>query len=193
MPRHSNTREAILESASKLFYSEGIRAVSMDAVAERAKVTKKTLYYHFASKDDLIEGYLTGRDAPNLIQFSKWFDEEPGPVWEKVEAIFRRLSIAAQHPRWRGCGFLRTAGELANMPGHPAMKAAAMHKRNVESWLATSLAKADVPNAPSLARQILILLDGAFSTMLVHRDVDFIKQAGMAAAMLVKAQAQCQS
>lgn len=187
MPRQSNTREAILESASKLFYSEGIRAVSMDSVAEKANVTKKTLYYHFASKDDLIEGYLVGRDQPNLALFTKWFNDNPGPIWSKVQAIFTQLSVSVQHPKWRGCGFLRTAGELANMPGHPAMKAAAKHKCNVERWLADELAGEGVEHASSVARQILILLDGAFSGMLVHRDVDFIKQAGEAAAVLVRA------
>jgi AcrR family transcriptional regulator len=45
------TRERIIEAAIKLFYDEGIRAVSVDAVAEKAGVTKRTLYYHFRSKD----------------------------------------------------------------------------------------------------------------------------------------------
>eukprot|EP01042_Synura_sphagnicola_P025991 gene25991-33453_t len=48
------TRARIIEAASKLFYGEGIRAVSVDAVAEKAGVTKRTLYYHFESKDELV-------------------------------------------------------------------------------------------------------------------------------------------
>ena len=50
----SPTRKRIIEAASKLFYGEGIRAVSVDAVAEKAGVTKRTLYYHFESKDELV-------------------------------------------------------------------------------------------------------------------------------------------
>ena len=46
----SDTRERIISAASKLFYSDGIRAVSVDAVAEKASLTKRTLYYHFKSK-----------------------------------------------------------------------------------------------------------------------------------------------
>ena len=46
-------REKIVDAASRLFYGEGIRAVSVDAIAEKAGVTKNTLYYHFKSKDDL--------------------------------------------------------------------------------------------------------------------------------------------
>ncbi len=59
------TRERIISAAAKLFYNEGIRSVSVDAVAEEAGVTKRTLYYHFASKDDLIGAYLEARDQPN--------------------------------------------------------------------------------------------------------------------------------
>ena len=59
------TQERIISAASRLFYSEGIRAVGVDAVAEKAGVTKKTLYYHFKSKDDLITAYLAARDQPN--------------------------------------------------------------------------------------------------------------------------------
>jgi AcrR family transcriptional regulator len=51
------TRERIISAAAKLFYNEGIKSVSVDAVAEKAGVTKRTLYYHFASKDDLIGAY----------------------------------------------------------------------------------------------------------------------------------------
>ncbi len=49
----SPTRERIVAAATKLFYDEGIRSVGVDAVAAKAGVTKRTLYYIFRSKDDL--------------------------------------------------------------------------------------------------------------------------------------------
>ena len=53
MPRKPEpTREKILTAANRLFYAEGIGRVSVDAVADKAGVTKRTLYYHFRSKDD---------------------------------------------------------------------------------------------------------------------------------------------
>jgi AcrR family transcriptional regulator len=183
----TDTRQHIVTAASKLFYSEGIRAVSLDAVAQKAGVTKKTLYYYFQSKDDLIEGYLIGRDQPNLLLFEQWFDEEQGPVWAKVRNIFMHLAESARHPKWKGCGFLRTAAELANMPGHPAMKVGAEHKKKFEKWMAERLQEGGATNPSSLARQVLVLLDGTFSTMLVHRDASYAEQAGDAAAVLIRA------
>lgn len=178
-------RERILTAANKLFYAEGIRAVSLDTIAEKAGITKKTVYYHFKSKDDLIEAYLASRDQPNLNQFRKWFGEAEGDLPHKVQAIFRQIAVSARHPKWKGCGFLRTAAELANMPGHPAMKVGAGHKKKFEAWMAEEFEAAGLECAPDLARHIVLLLDGAFSTILVHRDPAYADAAGEAARALV--------
>ncbi|MCF2523304.1 TetR/AcrR family transcriptional regulator [Bradyrhizobium sp. G127] len=188
MPRDARpTRTRIIEAAAKLYYGEGIRSVSVDAVAEKARVTKRTLYYHFKSKDDLIAAYLDARDQPNLKTFARWFQDTKGSLPAKIEGIFTNLAKSARHPKWKGCGFLRTAAELAGLPGHPAMKIGARHKSNVESWLAGVMSDGGIGNAGDLARQIVILLDGAFSTTLIHRDPAYIEAAGRAAAGLVKA------
>jgi len=188
MPRKSEpTREKILTAANRLFYAEGIGRVSVDAVAEKAGVTKRTLYYHFRSKDDLIAAYLESRDQPNLDQFAKWFEAGGDTLPERVEAMFKGLARAARSSRWKGCGFLRTAAELANKPGHPAVKIGAAHKKRFEAWLAERIAEAGCEDAAMRARQIALLMEGAFSTMLIHRDPDYIRVAGQTAAALVEA------
>jgi len=179
------TRERILDAANRLFYAEGIGRVSVDAVAEKAGVTKRTLYYHFRSKDDLIAGYLASRDQPNLNQFARWFEAGEGWPAGKVQAMFDGLARAARGPRWKGCGFLRTVAELANQPGHPAVKIGAAHKKKFEAWLADKLAEAGCADAALTARQIALLMEGAFSAMLIHRDPDYIRVAGETAADLI--------
>ena len=181
------TRERIVSAASALFYNDGIRGVSVDAVAAKAGVTKRTLYYHFKSKDDLVAAYLAGRDQPNLTLFKQWFAEADGGLPAKVERIFRNLARSARHPKWKGCGFLRTSAELANMPGHPAIKIGAAHKKKFESWLRETFEVAGIVEAARLARQILLLLDGSFAVVLLHRDPSYMETAGQAAHALTKA------
>ncbi|WP_192180082.1 TetR/AcrR family transcriptional regulator [Mesorhizobium amorphae] len=183
----SPTRKRIVDAATKLFYAEGIGRVSVDAIAEKAGLTKRTLYYHFKSKDDLIAAYLDARDQPNLKQMAGWFDAAEGGADRKVEAIFTNLARVARHPKWKGCGFLRTAAELASTPGHPAVKAGSRHKTNFEKWLADELSAHNVTAPHMLAREIVLLMDGAFSSMLIHHNPDYIKAAGHAAATLVRA------
>jgi AcrR family transcriptional regulator len=181
------TRERIVAAAAKLFYGEGIRAVSVDAVAEKAGVTKRTLYYHFDSKDELIAAYLEGRDQPNLALFMTWFTEAEGGLEAKIGAIFEQLAKAARHPKWKGCGFLRTSAELANMPGHPAMRIGAAHKRRVEDWLTEMFEAEGIAEPRKLGRQVVLLLDGSFAVVLMHRDPSYMETAGEAAALLVAA------
>lgn len=186
MPRSGErTRQRIIEAAATLFYREGIGRVGVDAVAEKAGVTKRTLYYHFDSKDALIAAYLDARDQPNLVQMTRWFEQARGGLPAKVGAIFAQLARVARHPKWKGCGFLRTAAELASMPGHPAVRIGARHKARFEAWLADRIESAGIADSRELARQIAILMDGAFSSMLVHRDPEYMEAAGRAARALL--------
>ena len=183
----NTTRQQIIQAADDLFYGEGIRSASMDAIAARAGVTKRTLYYHFRSKDDLIAAYLETRDQPNLALFKRWFAETEGSVAEKVEGIFRNLARSARHPKWKGCGFLRTSVELINLPGHPAVVAGRAHKKRVEDWLCLVFEQAGIgKDARQIARQVILLLDGAFAVVLLHRDPSYMETAGEAAVRLVR-------
>lgn len=185
-PSEPGTRDRIIAVATRLFYRDGIRAVSVDAVAEAAGLTKRTLYYHFSSKDELIAAYLSARDQPNLALFQRWFAEAEGGVEQKLRGVFLKLASAARRPSWIGCAFLRTAAELANMPGHPAIKAGVTHKKRVEAWVAVVLGKAGAANPEGLARQVAVLLDGAFAAALMHRDPAYIEAAGEAVFTIVK-------
>lgn len=180
------TRERIVAAATRLFYNEGIRAASVDAIAEKAGVTKKTLYYHFRSKDDLIAAYLESRDQPTLDLYARWFNETPGSAADKIRGLFAEFARSADTARWKGCGFQRTAAELANTPGHPALKAGASHKKRFEAWLADALGREGIDKAPAVARSIVVLLDGAAAVMLVHRDPAYVQAAGAVAASLVE-------
>jgi AcrR family transcriptional regulator len=183
----SPTRERIISAASTLFYNDGIRGVSVDAVAAKAGLTKRTLYYHFKSKDDLVAAYLAARDQPNLALFKHWFAETGGDLPAKVQGIFRNLARSAGHPKWKGCGFLRTSAELANLPGHPAMKIGAAHKKKFEDWLRVTFEAEGIGDGSLLARQIVLLLDGSFAVVLLHRDPSYMETAGQAAFSLTSA------
>jgi hypothetical protein len=103
-----------------------------------------------------------------------------------VRGLFRSFAKAADMPNWRGCGFLRTIAELASTPGHPAIKAGAAHKKRFEAWMADTLARDGVRDAEKIARQIVILLDGAATVMLIHRDAAYVETAGDVAAALIE-------
>jgi AcrR family transcriptional regulator len=181
----SATRAQIIQAADDLFYGEGIRSASMDAIAARAGVTKRTLYYHFASKDDLIAAYLTARDEPTLDHYAAWLDETKGDLPEQLLGMFERLARMTKSPRWKGCGFLRAAAELASVPGHPALKIGSAHKKKFEAWLEDRITAAGLSEPALRARQVMIVMDGAVAEVLIHRDPAYALAAGQIAAALV--------
>jgi AcrR family transcriptional regulator len=184
---NASTRQRIIEAASELFHRQGIRAASVDLIAERAGLTKRSLYYHFRSKDDLIAACLEARDAPNLATFKQWYARSPGDVAQKVNGIFSNLARAARLKDWKGCGFLRSAVELIEQPGHPALVVGRTHKKRVEDWLCCMLEGGENSAATRrLAAQIVLLLDGAFATVLLHRDPCYFETAGLAAMTLIR-------
>lgn len=189
MTSERSTRDTIIDAANRLFYREGIRAVSVDAVAEAAGLTKRSLYYHFKSKDELIADYLRLRGHPNLKRYADWYAAAEGGLAERIGAIFDRLASEAERPGWKGCGFLRTAAELVNQPGHPALKIGVEHKKRVEAWFAEILAENGVSEPGRIARQVCLLIDGAFSQAMLYRDPSYFREAGLAAQSLIGAAA----
>src|SRR6266481_9586237 len=74
-------KERILETADRLFYLQGIRAVGVDTIAAETGISKRTLYNHFPSKNELISAYLERRfrpvptsDKPPAEQILRTFD-----------------------------------------------------------------------------------------------------------------------
>ena len=179
------TRTRIIGAAEALFYEHGLRSVSVDAIAERAGVTKRTLYYHFESKDELIAAYLAARDAPTVARYRVWLGDDDRPLPDRILGMFAALADHADRPKWRGCGFTRAAVELAGQPGHPAVVMAAEHKRRFENWLAEEMTTCGVSDAALVGRQVMILLEGAIAHMLIHRDVSYAQAAGEAASARV--------
>ena len=179
------TRLEILTAADELFYGEGLRAVSVDEIAAKAGITKKTLYYHFRSKDELFAAYLEARDQPTLERFQRWAGTD-GTVSERLDRVFRRLGRCATMPKWKGCGFVRATGELANAPGHPALLIARAHKANFEKWLADSLAAEGYEDCAALAQSLMVLIDGAVTQILLHRKSSYAHAAARAAQALLK-------
>src|SRR5580700_9823860 len=102
------TRERILETVDRLFYRQGIRAVGVDAIAAELGISKKTLYRHFPSKDDLVVAYLKGRFRPLPEASTKPPAEQ---ILANLEWIARSVSSARD---FRGCAFVNALAELGS-------------------------------------------------------------------------------
>lgn len=186
MPRSASvTRQGILDAAYVLFRRKGYTRVSMDEIAAAADVTKRTLYYHFDSKDSLLAAMLEAQQHLALASFRTFADGLGGSPNAIIDAFFRELAVWADTPRWAGSGFTRLVVELADLRGHPARIIARRHKALLETHLAELLAKAGVRAARQRAREVWLLSEGAISLMLVHGDRSYAAAAARAAKRLI--------
>src|SRR3954454_23705064 len=135
MPRLSNPEQTILTSAYRLFHRHGFNRISMDAVAAAAGVTKRTLYYHFRSKDDLIAAAFESQHKLAVAAFRTWTDRISRRPEAIVASLFKELEKWGCQPHFFCSGFTRVAIELAEMPGHPARAIARRHEKMVEDLL----------------------------------------------------------
>ena len=187
MPRSSEKMQArILDAACQLFRRRGYSRVSMNEIAAATGVTKRTLYYHFRSKDLLLAAVLEAQHALALEAFRTFGDQLSGSPEAIIEALFDQLAVWSDKPRWAGSGFTRLVIELADMPGHPARRIARRHKALLESHFAEVLARAGVDRPAELAREIWLLSEGAISLILVHGDRRYAASAAEAARRLLR-------
>ena len=113
-PGGRGARERIERATARLFYRNGIHATGVELIALQANVSKRTLYQHFASKNDLVDNYLRGIDARGGAPSERRLDDTDLPARERLLAIFdlRRSDVM------RGCAFhnaaVESAGSLAS-------------------------------------------------------------------------------
>src|ERR1700710_1028476 len=99
-------KERILETADRLFYLQGIRAVGVDTIAAEIGISKRTLYNHFPSKDALISAYLERRFvAPRPSE---------KPPAEQILGTFDSLERRFSAKDFRGCPFVNAVAELGS-------------------------------------------------------------------------------
>jgi len=134
----------ILDSACRLFYTEGVRATGIDRILSRAGAAKASLYAHYGSKDDLVRAYLERQAQAWMARVQERIAPADGRAG--VLRLFEMLGEFASGEDFRGCPFLNATSELAD-PSHPAR---AVLRRQRE-WL-HSLIRSSVPCLGSAMR-----------------------------------------
>jgi AcrR family transcriptional regulator len=171
-------QDRILETADRLFYGQGIRAVGVDTIAAEIGISKRTLYNYFPSKDELIVAYLSRRLRPAPASDL--------PPLQQILGAFERLERTFASSVFRGCPFVNAVAELKE-PNHAANRIALAFKDQRRAWLRDLLGRLGVADPDTLAMQLQILVDGAIATALVRGDPKVAVTARDAACVLLAA------
>lgn len=164
----TDTRDKILKTAEELIYQNGIHAMGMDLLVKTSGVARKSIYRHFANKEDVASAALTERDERWMQWFRTESDKGKTPQ-ERILNMFTVLKSWFESDGFRGCAFINTAGEVGD-PEDPVRQIAKMHKQKLLDYALELTEQLNVEHPEDLARQLLILLEGAITMSYVMGD-----------------------
>lgn len=172
----TSTRERVLTAARTLFYEHGVTTVGVDRISEQARVSKRSLYQHFGTKDSLVAAALADPAGDSVLPTDDDGITEP---LARIRFVFDRLRRYSQTvgAGFFGCPYVNTATELHDA-AHPASVVALEKKRALTMFFATEAEAAGLDRPDELAEQLTVIFDGANAWSVVHdepvRDSTFV-------------------
>lgn len=181
MPKSSEpTRLKLLEAASVLVAEESLANLSIENIADKAGVSRRTFFKHFPSKDHLLAAVVEYSRPTYLDRYRMWADNcgADATIDRRIASIFEGITGAAHNPNWKGCCFIRMAAELGSLQGHPVHLLVAAANQDMERWIETELASEHYEQPAALARQLVVLINGLLMMQLVTHSTAYGQDIG---------------
>jgi AcrR family transcriptional regulator len=182
------TRERLLHAALELFYEHGFHAIGIDRIIETVGVTKTTFYKHFESRDQLILEAVELRNQWESGAFAQCVQEKAGhDPRAMLLAMFDVLDDWFTADDYKGCIFISACAEFPSQT-HPVHQTAASHFAASESAVRSMAKAAGAKDPEALARQWVMLLQGAVTLRLTIGDDGSAVRAREIARQILDAQ-----
>ena len=179
------TRERLVEAASRRFYRDGFRDVGLEQVLDDVGISKTAFYKHFAGKDELMLAAMHRQDRWLRDHFRAMVDARGGGTPRgRLIALFDVVDEIMGMETYRGCFFVNVAIEFP-VPHDPAHVAAAENKRAMQEIVERLAREAGADEAATLAKELMLLMEGAYVTRLVTGEDGIAGIARRAAEALV--------
>ena len=153
-------KDRLFQTAARLFYQHGYRAIGVDTISAESGIGKMTLYRHFPSKDDLIAAYLQDSNRLFWDQFEQ-ITNDAQTAREKILAFFDALQSYVLSPDCYGCPFINVAAEYPEA-GYAGHQVALEHKQSVLARFRQLAEESGARQPEPLANALFLLMDGAY-------------------------------
>jgi AcrR family transcriptional regulator len=178
---HPSKREHIIDVALNLFYQGGFNATGVDKITAESGVTKKTIYAHFKSKDELILATLRKRDERFRNDFMRGVERLGKTPRKRLNAIFDAADEWFNSKNFSGCMFINASAEFSAQD-NPCHVVCAEHKRLMFEYVRELAQNAGAKNPAQLSEELNFLIEGA--TVQAHVCGD--KKAGLKAKKMAQ-------
>ena len=169
------TREHIVEAADQLFYRHGYEHTSFSDIANAVQISRGNFYYHFKSKDEILDAVINVRLANTRKMLEQWEIEGKQPA-DRIRSFIHILIMNRAKIKRHGCPVGTLSTELAKL-NHPSQAEANRLFTQFRTWLRRQFTllgrKAD---ADALAMHVLARSQGVATLASAFHNEKFIKQ-----------------
>jgi len=180
----ASKRDELVRKALKVFYDNGFHATGMDRLVAETGISKTSMYKHFRSKEDIIQAALRLRDEQLRNWLIRRTEERAKAPAERLLALFDVLGEWFAQKDFSGCMFIKASSEYLS-DQHPIRATSAEHKLLLLTYIRQLAEQAGAREPALLARQLLLLKEGAIVTAHLLGPDGVARDARVAAAALV--------
>ncbi len=177
LQRDRPAHERIVDAARTLFCRHGIHATGIDRILAEAGASKMALYGRFGSKDALLREVLAREGADWRAGFFAVLDASGPDPMDRLRSVAQAMEAWYRGGRFYGCAFMNTIAE--HDKGELWLREiAAEHHGHVLAYLGDVASAAGFAEPSVVAKQILLLIDGATAALMVTNDAGVIAIMG---------------
>jgi AcrR family transcriptional regulator len=180
----SSKRDQLLDMATELFFKHGCHTTGIDKLLAQAGVAKMTLYSHFKSKEDLILAAAERLHERSIEQMLSVLRDPTLNPAQRVYALLDYLEQAVANGEFPGCPFQNVAVQFGD-PEHPIHRLSARHAHEVETYFSEGLAAAGAEAPGEVARELMLLIEGAKVLVQMTGDGSYLSEACASARRLL--------
>ena len=168
------TLEKIVTAADQLIYHQGYEHTSFADIANAVQISRGNFYYHFKSKDEILDAVIDKRLADRAALLEKWENECASPE-ECIRKFINILQVNKEKIKRYGCPIGTLTTELAKMK-HYAQKHAKALFTLFREWLCKQFkALGQQADADKLATHLLARSQGIATVWNAYQDERFLQ------------------
>jgi len=170
----AGTREQIVAAADRLFYRQGYEHTSFSDIADAVRISRGNFYYHFRSKDEILEAVIEARVAATKGMLAGWErTEDPA---SRIRSFIHLLFVNRLDITRYGCPVGTLSSELAKLEHDSRDEANALFTL-FRVWLAREFARLGRgKESDALALHLLALTQGIATLANAFDDEAFIRR-----------------
>jgi TetR/AcrR family transcriptional regulator, transcriptional repressor for nem operon len=168
------TRGQIVAAADQLFYRQGYAHTSFSDIAGAVKISRGNFYYHFKTKDEILDAVIAARLADTRAMLERWEADGDGPA-DRIRSFILMLTANRGDIKRYGCPVGTLSSELAKL-GHAARGDANALFTLFHTWLRRQFALLGCGGADALAQHLLARSQGIATLANAFQDEKFIQR-----------------